>query len=355
MNKTDIKSLNKSALKEFVNNLGQPAFRAVQIFEWLHARLATTFDEMTNLGKDFRVKLDESCYITTLKPVKTLESKLDGTMKFAFELADGNIIESVLMRYKHGNTVCVSSQAGCRMGCRFCASTIDGLARNLTPSEILDQIYSINRITGERISNVVIMGSGEPLDNYENVISFIKLIGDERGYNMSRRNITLSTCGLVPEVFRLADKGLPITLAISLHAPNDELRRQTMPIANRYGIAEIMKACEYFFNKTGRRISFEYSVIKGLNDSADTIKELAALLTGSGSHVNLIPVNPIKERNFDRPDDSALLRAKSILEKSGINVTIRRRLGSDIGGSCGQLRRSVSDDAGHIFTEPKGD
>ncbi|MBR6271878.1 MAG: 23S rRNA (adenine(2503)-C(2))-methyltransferase RlmN [Lachnospiraceae bacterium] len=355
MNKTDIKSLNKSALKEFVNNLGQPAFRAVQIFEWLHARLATTFDEMTNLGKDFRVKLDENCYITTLKSVKTLESKLDGTMKFAFELADGNIIESVFMRYKHGNTVCVSSQAGCRMGCRFCASTIDGLARNLTPSEILDQIYSINRITGERISNVVIMGSGEPLDNYDNVIKFIKLISDPDGYNMSRRNITLSTCGLVPEVFRLADEGLPITLAISLHAPNDELRRQTMPIANRYGIAEIMKACEYYFNKTGRRISFEYSVIKGLNDSADTIKELAALLTGSGSHVNLIPVNPIKERNFDRPDDSALLRAKSILEKSGINVTIRRRLGSDIGGSCGQLRRSVSDDAGHIFTEPKGD
>ena len=337
----DIKSLNKTELETYLKQLGEPKFRTAQIFDWLHKKRVKTFDEMTNLPKSLIQKLQADCELITLEIERMQLSKHDGTRKYAFKLADGNIIESVFMKYEHGNSVCISSQVGCRMGCKFCASTIDGLARNLTASEMLEQIYEIDRDTGEHISNVVIMGSGEPLDNFDNAVKFIRLINDEAGYMMSQRNITLSTCGLVPKIYELADEELSITLAISLHAPNDELRRQTMPIANKYSIEEILKACDYYFEKTGRRISFEYSVILGLNDGAETINQLAHILKGKNAHVNLISVNPIKERSYKEVDALSLTAIKNMLEKSGINATIRRRLGEDIDSACGQLRRRI--------------
>lgn len=338
----DIKSLTIEELEQYFASFGEKSFRAKQVFDWLHVKLATSFDDMTNLSKSLRDKLSHECSISNVNIVKHLSSKIDGTEKFAFEYADGNIIESVLMRYEHGNSVCVSSQAGCRMGCKFCASTIDGLSRNLTASEILEQVYAITRISGERVSNVVIMGSGEPLDNYDNVIRFIRLISNENGYNMSARNITLSTCGLVPEIKKLAMEELPITLAISLHAPTDEKRREVMPIANKYTIEQILDACDYYFKVTGRRISFEYSLINGYNDDKDTITTLISLLRGKNIHVNLISVNPVKERNFKAVDTDTISEVKKRLESSGINATIRRRLGADIDSACGQLRRSVT-------------
>ena len=336
--KADIKTLYYEELEALIKKCGLPAFRAGQIFRWFHNNLARDFDDLKNVGKETIGILKENTALYPLTIVRVLESKLDGTKKFAFALHDGNIIESVFMRYKHGNSVCISSQAGCRMGCRFCASTVNGLARNLTASEMLEQVYEISRITGERISNVVIMGSGEPLDNYDNTVRFIRLISDSEGYNMSRRNITLSTCGLVPQIKKLADEDLPVTLAISLHAPNDELRKKTMPIAQKYSVADIRDACVYYFEKTGRRVTFEYSVIKDLNDGRETIDELARYLLPLHCHLNLISVNPIKERNYARVGDFSLSGIKKILENKGINVTIRRRLGSDIDSSCGQLR-----------------
>ncbi|MBQ0025793.1 MAG: 23S rRNA (adenine(2503)-C(2))-methyltransferase RlmN [Lachnospiraceae bacterium] len=338
----DIKSFTIEELEQYFASFGEKSFRAKQVFDWLHVKLATSFDDMTNLSKSLRDKLSHECNISNVNIVKHLSSKIDGTEKLAFEYADGNIIESVLMRYEHGNSVCVSSQAGCRMGCKFCASTIDGLSRNLTASEILEQVYAITRISGERVSNVVIMGSGEPLDNYDNVIRFIRLISNENGYNMSARNITLSTCGLVPEIKKLAMEELPITLAISLHAPTDEKRREVMPIANKYTIEQILDACDYYFKVTGRRISFEYSLINGYNDDKDTITTLISLLRGKNIHVNLISVNPVKERNFKAVDTDTISEVKKRLESSGINATIRRRLGADIDSACGQLRRSVT-------------
>ncbi len=338
----DIKSLTIEELETYFSDFGEKAFRAKQIFDWLHVKLATSFDDMTNLSKTLRDKLSDDCTISNVKIIKHLTSEIDGTEKFAFEYADGNIIESVLMRYEHGNSVCVSSQAGCRIGCKFCASTIDGLSRNLTASEILEQVYEITRISGERVSNVVIMGSGEPLDNYDNVIRFIRLITHEKGYNMSARNITLSTCGLVPEIKKLAMEELPITLAISLHAPTDEKRREVMPIANKYTIEQILDACDYYFKVSGRRISFEYSLINGYNDDKETISALISLLRGKNIHVNLISVNPVKERNFKAVDTDTISEVKKRLESSGINATIRRRLGADIDSACGQLRRSVT-------------
>ena len=344
MTDTDIKSMTLAECREYMTGMDEKAFRAEQVFTWLHQKMAVSFDGMTNLSAALRSKLADTCTITQLKPVKELISSIDGTRKYAFALADGNAIESVFMRYNHGNSVCISSQVGCRMGCRFCASTIDGLVRVLTASEMLEQVYAINRITGEHISNVVIMGSGEPLDNYDNVVRFLRLITDPKGYDMSIRNITLSTCGLVPRIRQLADEGLGITLAISLHAPNDEMRAQTMPIANSYSIAQILDACDYYFRQTGRRISFEYSLISGQNDGRDTALELAGLLRGRNCHVNLIPVNEIKERSYRRSSDGAVAEFQKILEKNGINVTIRRRLGADIDSACGQLRRSITAD-----------
>lgn len=267
------------------------------------------------------------------------ESAIDGTKKFLFELRDGSLVESVWMKYKHGNSVCISSQVGCRMGCAFCASTLDGLERSLLPSEMLDQIYAITLLTGERVSNVVVMGTGEPLDNFENLLKFLELLTDENGLHISQRNVTVSTCGLVPRMRELADNKLQITLALSLHATTDEKRRKLMPIANKYSIAELMEACAYYFEKTGRRITFEYALVGGVNDTKEDARELTELIRSLNCHVNLIPVNPIKERSFVQSEGEAITAFKNKLEKNGINVTIRREMGRDIDGACGQLRR----------------
>ena len=335
---TDLKSMTMDELKEWVQNVGQPAFRAKQIYQWFHVKLADGTDEMTNLPKNLRQLMDEQG-IYGVSVVTRLISDEDGTNKFLFKLHDGNVIESVLMKYKHGNSVCISSQVGCRMGCRFCASTIGGLVRNLTASEMLSQIYSIQKITGERVSNVVVMGTGEPLDNFDNLVRFINMLTDQDGLNISQRNVTVSSCGLVPEIKKLADMGLSITFALSLHAPNDEDRRALMPIANRYSIAEVLDACDYYFDRTGRRITFEYSLVKGQNDSPEKARELARLC-----HVNLIPVNPIKERDYERADNSAIENFKNILERNQITATVRRSMGRDIDAACGQLRRKYEEE-----------
>jgi 23S rRNA (adenine2503-C2)-methyltransferase len=339
----DIKSLDFEELNNLVLELGEKSFRAKQIYEWLHVKLVHSFEEMSNLSKNLRDKLNEKCFLTALKPVEILTSKVDGTKKYLFELQDGNIIESVLMRYHHGNSVCISTQVGCRMGCKFCASTLDGLERNLLPSEMLDEIYTIQKDIGERVSNIVLMGSGEPVDNYDNVMKFLKLISDDYGLNISQRNITLSTCGLVPKIYELADSQVQITLAISLHASEDETRKELMPVAKAYKIDEILKACNYYFDKTGRRLTFEYSLVSGINDTVEGAVRLGELLKGINCHVNLIPVNPIKERDFKQSEKQAIEKFKNKLEKYGINVTIRREMGRDINGACGQLRKSYNE------------
>ena len=340
--KTDIKSLNLRELTSFMEGLGEKAFRAKQIYQWLHVKQVASFDEMTNISKALIEKLKEHANLVTLTKEMFQESKIDGTRKYLFCLEDGNVIESVLMRYKHGNSVCVSSQVGCRMGCRFCASTLDGLVRNLTPSEMLEQIYQIGKDIGERISNVVVMGTGEPMDNYDNLLKFIELLTDENGLNISQRNLTVSTCGIVPKMRELADANLQITLALSLHASTQEKRLELMPVANKYEIHEVVDACRYYFEKTGRRVTFEYSLVGGVNDRDEDVKQLCSLIKGMNCHVNLIPVNPIKERDFVQPDNSVTLGFKNKLEKNGINATIRREMGRDIDGACGQLRKRYS-------------
>ena len=356
--KVDVKSLNLKELEEFLLSLGEKKFRAKQIYEWMHIHHVTSFDEMTNLSKNLRETLKEKADLTVLEEELVQISKIDGTRKYLFALADGNMIESVLMKYKHGNSVCVSSQVGCRMGCRFCASTLDGLVRNLTPSEILEQIYRIQESIGERISNVVVMGSGEPMDNYDNIVKFIELLTDEHGLHISQRNLTVSTCGLVPRIYELADEKLQMTLAVSLHAPNDEKRRELMPIANKYSVDELLEACRYYFDKTGRRITFEYSLVAGVNDSKENAQELAGRLKGLNCHVNLIPVNPIKERSYRQPDDGAVHAFQKKLERNGLTVTVRREMGRDIDGACGQLRRKhmhkeqhIGQETGHVGQE----
>ena len=344
MEKTDIKSLDYGELQEYVTALGEKAFRAKQLYQWMHEKLAGSFDQMSNLPAAFREKLGKQCELTVLKAVDERTSAIDGTQKYLFELSDGNVIESVLMKYKHGNSVCISSQVGCRMGCRFCASTIGGRIRNLTPAEMLEQVYRIQSLTGERVSNLVVMGTGEPLDNYDNLLKFIRLLTDEHGLNISQRNITVSTCGIVPNIRRLADEDLQITLALSLHASNQEKRRSLMPIADKYELDEVMDACRYYFNRTGRRLTFEYSLVGGVNDTTEDVRELTALVEHLNCHVNLIPVNPVKEREYVQPDRSVVLAFKNKLEKNGINVTIRREMGRDINGACGQLRRSYMDE-----------
>ena len=319
--------------------LGVKKFRTAQLYDWMHVKLSRGFDEMSNLPKDFREKCKELYTYTALIPVEVQESKIDGTRKFLFGLADGNVVESVWMKYKHGNSVCISSQVGCRMGCRFCASTLDGLVRGLTPSEMLDQIYRITRDTGERVANVVVMGTGEPMDNFDNLLRFIELLTDENGLNISQRNVTVSTCGIVPKMRELADKKLQITLALSLHASSQEKRLELMPVANKYEIHEVIEACRYYFEQTGRRVTFEYSLVGGVNDTDEDVRRLADLIHGMNCHVNLIPVNPIKERSYVQPDHEAILNFKNRLEKNAINVTIRREMGRDIDGACGQLRK----------------
>ena len=337
--KKDIKSLTINQLTEELVALGEKAFRGKQMYEWMHGKLAEGFDEMTNLSKDIRERCKELYTYTTLHAIRVQESRIDGTKKFLFELPDGNVVESVWMKYRHGNSVCISSQVGCRMGCKFCASTLDGLKRNLLPSEMLEQVYAITRLTGERVSNVVVMGTGEPMDNYENLLTFIRLLTDENGLHISQRNITVSTCGLVPQIKRLAQEKLQITLALSLHAPFDEKRRELMPIANRYSLTEVIEACRYYAEQTGRRVTFEYALVAGVNDSKEDAAALERLLKPLNCHVNLIPVNPIKEREYRQSARTHIEAFKKHLEKNKINVTIRREMGRDIDGACGQLRR----------------
>lgn len=344
MEKKDIKSLYLEELEEELEQLGEKSFRARQIYQWVHQKLAADFEDMSNVSKALREKLRQQYTLTTLKPVEVKISKIDGTRKYLFRLADGNVIESVWMQYHHGNSVCISSQVGCRMGCRFCASTLDGLERNLTAGEMLDQIYRIQADTGERVSNIVIMGSGEPMDNYDNVVRFIRLISHEQGLNISQRNITVSTCGIVPGIRRLAKEGLSVTLALSLHAPNDEVRKTLMPIANRYRIQEILDACQEYFEETGRRLTFEYSLVSGVNDNLEEARALASLLKGMHGHVNLIPVNPIQERDYVQSDRRAIEAFQHYLESQKIAVTVRREMGRDINGACGQLRKSFMDE-----------
>lgn len=339
MDKKDIASFGYDELIEEMKQIGEKPFRAKQIYSWLHEKLADSFDEMTNLSKALREKLDLEYEIKKVTMAARQISQVDPTEKFLFELEDGNMIESVLMKYNYGNSVCISSQVGCRMGCRFCASTIDGLERNLTASEMLRQIYHIQKITGERVSNIVVMGTGEPLDNYDNFVKFIHMISDEHGLHISQRNITASTCGIVPNILRLSEEGLQITLALSLHGSNQEKRKKLMPVANKYELSEVLNACDVYFEKTGRRVTFEYSLVKGVNDQPEDIRELTAILKHRNCHLNVIPVNPIRERDFQKPDSKNAQEFKNKLEKNGINVTIRRERGSDIDGACGQLRR----------------
>ena len=340
--KIDIKSLQYDALKQLILEMGQPAYRAGQIFSWLHEKCVRSFAEMTNLPESFRKELTETCDLVCLTKREVLTSALDGTKKYLFELPDGNLIESVMMRYKHGNSVCVSSQVGCAMGCSFCASTLKGCVRNLTTSEILDQVYEIQRDIGERVSNIVIMGMGEPLINYDSVVGFVRIISAENALHISQRNITISTCGIIPAIIRLSKEQLKVTLALSLHAPNDQIRRSIMPIAETYSIPELMDACETYFAETGRRVTFEYCMIAGVNDRPADAKELRELLHGKNAHVNLIPVNPTPENQYQETTESSIHRFQKILEEGQITVTKRREMGRDISGACGQLVRRRS-------------
>ncbi|MCM1157008.1 MAG: 23S rRNA (adenine(2503)-C(2))-methyltransferase RlmN [Clostridium sp.] len=340
----DLKSMTMMELTEHMVKLGYPGFRAKQIYDWYHVKLIRSVEEMKNIPGKLREMLDGD--FVALEVVERLVSGLDGTNKFVFRLGDGNVIESVFMPYKHGNSVCISSQAGCRMGCRFCASTLTGLSRNLTPSEMLDQVYAVSRITNQRVSHVVVMGTGEPLDNYENLCRFITLLTNEDGLHISQRNVTVSSCGLVPEIYRLAEENFAITFALSLHAPNDEKRKALMPVANTYSIEEVIKACRYYFEKTGRRITFEYSLVAGENDTDEDAVQLAARLKGFPCHVNLIPVNPIKEREFKSTDYHSVERFRALLEKQAVHVTVRRSMGRDINAACGQLRKNYIEASG---------
>lgn len=337
----DIKSMYINEIEDWMKEHGQPAFRAKQLFQWMHQKYVASTEEMTNLPKALREQVDAEGYVHIEEETRLVSEK-DKTVKFLFRLSDGQMIETVFMRYSYGNSICISSQAGCRMGCRFCASTIGGLVRNLTASEMLEQVYSAMRIMGERISNIVVMGTGEPLDNFDNLVRFIRLISHEKGYNISQRNITVSSCGIVPKIYDLAKENLTITFALSLHAPTDEERRELMPIAHQYTLAETLDACRAYFDATGRRVTFEYSLVKGKNDSPEQAEKLAKLLRGMNCHVNLIPVNPIEEREFARSDNDSVAKFKLVLEKNSINGTIRRSVGSDIDAACGQLRRKYA-------------
>ena len=341
--KTDLRSLSLSEIEDYIEGMGEKKFRSSQVYEWIHAKQAQSFNEMTNLSKALRAKLEDRFGLFNMEAVKILEDEEDGTFKYLFKTLDGNVIESVFMTYEHGYSVCISSQVGCRMGCRFCASTIGGKIRDLTAGEMLEQIYVIQKLQGKRVSHIVVMGTGEPFDNYDNFIRFYEIITDKAGLNISGRNITVSTCGIVDKIRELADREYALTLAISLHAPNDELRKTIMPSANIYSISSILSACDYFFEKTGRRITFEYSLMKGVNDTEKCAQELSKLLERRNCHVNLIPVNPVKERDFKRSRDEDVDRFKKLLEKNRINVTIRRGLGKNIDAACGQLRRSYAE------------
>ncbi len=345
MSKIDIKSMTKEELHLAFSEINLPKFRADQIFSWLHQKGVTSFDDMTNISKELRTSLKEKFEIRSCEIETKRISKKDGTIKYLFRLFDGEYVESVLMKYKYGYSLCVSTQVGCRMGCKFCASTLGGVIRDLTASEILSQIHAAQNDENVRVSHVVLMGMGEPFDNFENVKRFLFLVNTEDGLGLSMRNISLSTCGIVPKIYELMDMNLQLTLSVSLHAPDDAIRSSLMPINKKYGVEELMCACRTYTKKTSRRISFEYSMISGVNDSDECAEKLANLMKGMLCHVNLIPVNNVRENNFVKSDDKRLKKFVSILEKHSVNVTVRRTLGKDIEASCGQLRKK------HIGTE----
>ncbi len=336
--KIDIGSLLPQELEEFLQELGQPRFRATQVFSWLQQGVSS-FEEMTDLPKGLREELNERCFLSGVSVERKLCSQLDGTVKYLYRLQDGAFIESVLMKYEHGYTVCISTQVGCRMGCKFCASGLGGLVRNLSAYEMLSQVMFAGRDNNVRISNVVMMGMGEPLDNFEESVRFLQLVSHPKGLNIGLRHISLSTSGLVTGIYKLAEYNFPITLSVSLHAPNDTLRQSIMPVARRWSVKELIAACRDYQKVTTRRISFEYALMEGVNDSNACAEQLAALLKGLLCHVNLIPANPVRENSFKKPDRKNIERFRARLEKLGLNATIRRTLGADIEASCGQLRQ----------------
>lgn len=336
----DIRSMTFNELSEEISALGFPAFRAKQIYSWLHEKCVMSFDEMTNISKDMREKLQQHFTFCNCEINTKLVSKIDDTVKYLFTLSDGEYVESVVMKYKYGYSICISTQVGCKMGCTFCASAIGGFVRHLTAGEMLSEIYSAQRDLGVKINHLVLMGTGEPLDNYDNVMRMLELITDEKGQNMSMRHISLSTCGIVPKIYDLAEKKLGLTLSVSLHAPNNQIRSKSMPVNNKYDIEELLKACKYYADTTGRRISFEYAMIRDVNDSDACALELAKRLKGTLAHVNLIPVNNVRETDYQKSTAERQKKFIEILSSRGITATVRRTLGSDINASCGQLRAS---------------
>lgn len=335
----DLMSLTFDELTDVITGLGEKAFRARQIYEWIHKKGAASFSEMTNVPGALKEKLSLDFAFSAPEIRTVQESKIDGTRKYLFRMTDGEYVESVLMRYQYGLSVCISSQVGCRMGCSFCASTLLGLTRNLTAGEMLSQVYAIERDAGERVSHVVVMGTGEPLDNYDQLVRFLRMISDEHGLHISERNLTVSTCGIVPGIRKLKDENMAINLALSLHAPNDELRKKIMPVAKAYTLREIFEALDEYYAKTHRRLTFEYSLIRGVNDTDACARELARLIGKRNALVNLIPVNPVKETGYRETNRTNVLAFQKKLENYGIHVTIRREMGRDIDGACGQLRK----------------
>ena len=340
---TDIKSLTFDELNNEILSIGLPKFRTGQIYSWLHEKGVDSFDEMTNLSKDLREKLNQNYFIPSVEIEDKYVSKIDSTVKYLFRLYDGEYVEAVIMKYKYGYTICISSQVGCKMGCKFCASTLAGFKRNLLPSEMESQLHTAQKDLNIRISHIVLMGIGEPLDNYDNVIKFIRTVNNDKGLNISMRDITLSTCGVVPKMHDLANENIPITLTLSLHAPNDKLRSSMMPVNDKWGVDEAINACKNYAEVTGRRVSFEYTLINGVNDTIECAHELADKLKGMLCHVNLIPVNDVEERGNVRSTDKSIKNFCETLYSLGINATIRRTLGSDINASCGQLRRKKNE------------
>lgn len=340
MEKIDIKNLTLGELEKEILNMQEQKFRAKQIFNWLHKNNVDNFDKMTNLSKILKIKLKEKFKLTEISIVDKLVSNVDKTTKYLFKLENNYVIESVLMKYSYGNAICISSQVGCKMGCKFCASTLDGLERNLLASEMLSQIYEIQKDSGEKIRSIVLMGSGEPFDNFENFLKFVEIINHKEGLNIGQRHITVSTCGIVPKIYDLANKKLQINLALSLHAPDDKDRQNIMPIAKKYTIKEVLEACKYFANTTKRRVTYEYALISGINDREQDAKALITLLKGSLAHINLIPINNVMERNYIKSSKEQIKKFANILINGGIETTIRRELGSDINAACGQLRKS---------------
>ncbi len=345
MAKIDIKSLTFAQLEGYLASLKQPKFRAKQIYAWLHQKLVTSFAQMSNLPKSLIAVLDADCEITQAKMIRKLESRLDGTRKYLLQFADGELVETVLMKYNHGYSICISCEIGCKMGCTFCASTKAGFVRRLSVSEILEQVYFVQRDLDDRIGHIVMMGIGEPLDNYDNVLQFLRMISDENGLNIGMRNISVSTCGIVPRIKELQKEQLGITLSISLHAPFDDMRNQTMPINRSYPIGELLAACREYAADTGRRISFEYALIKDFNDTTECAAELVRLLKGMLCHVNLIPVNEIKETDYKKSEQQNIRCFEQYLNHHGITATVRRTLGADINAACGQLRREQGKEA----------